>query len=100
VVIAMPPENPEDPGWDVRAIREGLRVDLPALHDYARATARTLLDWVTSLEPEDLERTIPTPIGDHNLGQILEIFIIGHINSHSGEISALRGCQGLKGYPW
>jgi hypothetical protein len=100
VVVAMPPENPEDPYWDVRAIREGLRVDLPALHDYARVTAQTLLDWVTSLEPEDLERTIPTPIGDHNLGQILEIFIIAHINNHSGEISALKGCQGLKGYPW
>lgn len=100
VVIALPPENPEDPYWDVRAIREGLRVDLPALHDYARATAQTLLSWVASLTPEDLERTISTPIGDYTLDQVLETFIIGHINSHSGEISALKGCQGLKGYPW
>jgi hypothetical protein len=100
VVIALPPENPEDPYWDVRAVREGLRVDLPALHDYARATAQTLQSWVASLAPEDLERTIPTPIGDHNLGQFLEIFVICHINNHSGEISALKGCQGLKGYPW
>ncbi len=100
VVIALPPENPEDPYWDVRAVREGLRVDLPALHDYARATAQTLQDWVASLTLEDLERTIPTPIDDHSLGQFLEVFVIGHINSHSGEISALKGCQGLKGYPW
>ena len=100
VVIALPPENPEDPYWDVRAMREGLRVDLPALHDYARATAQTLQSWVASLTLEDLERMIPTPIGDHSLGQFLEIFIIGHINTHCGEISALKGCQGLKGYPW
>ena len=41
-----------------------------------------------------------SPIGDLNQGQILELFIIGHIHNHSGEISALKGCQGLKGYPW
>ncbi|UCC75416.1 MAG: DinB family protein, partial [Anaerolineales bacterium] len=64
VVIACPPENPEDPYWDLRAAREGLRVDLPALHDYAHATAQTLLDWAASLTPEDLERVIPTPWGD------------------------------------
>ena len=100
VVIALPPENPEDPYWDVRAMRECLRVDLPALHDYARTTAQTLQSWVASLTLEELERTIPTPIGDHSLGQFLEVFVIGHVNSHSGEISALKGCQGLKGYPW
>jgi hypothetical protein len=75
-------------------------VDLPALHDYARATAQTLESWVASLAPEDLERSIPTPIGDYNLGPFLEFFIIWHINVHCGEISALKGCQGLKGYPW
>ena len=100
VVVASPPVDPEDPMGDLRAIRVGLRVDLPALHDYARATAQVLLDWVASLTLEDLERTIDTPIGELNLGQILELFIISHINSHSGEISALKGCQGLKGYPW
>jgi len=100
VVIAMPPENPEDPYWDIRPVREGLRVDLPALHDYARATAQAVQSWVASLAPEDLERTIPTPIGDHNIGQFLELFIIANINLHIGEIAALKGCQGLKGYPW
>jgi hypothetical protein len=100
VVITFPPENLEDPYWDVRNIREGLRVDLPALHNYAHATSQTLLSWLTSLTLEDLERPIPTPIGDHTLGQYLEIFIIWHINVHCGEIAALKGCQGLKGYPW
>ena len=100
VVIASPSENPEDPYWDLRAVQEGLRVDLPALHNYAQTTAQTLQSWVASLTLEDLERTIPTPIGDHNLDQFLEYFIIWHINTHCGEISALKGCQGLKGYPW
>jgi len=100
VVITWPPENPADPYWQVRATREGLRLDLPALHDYARATAQTVLNWMASLTPEDLERTISTPIGTYNLGQVLGVFIVAHVNDHSGEISALKGCQALQGYPW
>jgi hypothetical protein len=100
VVRAFPPENPEDPYWDVRLVREGIQVDLPALHDYAHATAQTLLDWAASLTPEDLERVIPTPWGDYNQGQWLEFFIIWHINVHCGEIASVKGYQGLKGYPW
>jgi hypothetical protein len=100
VVTACPPPAEGDPMGDLRAVRAGLSVDLPALHDYAQATSQALLGWVASLTPEDLDRTMETPIGELNLGQMLEAFIIWHINVHCGEISALRGMQGLKGYPW
>jgi len=100
VILSLHPENPEDPYWKVRTSREGFRADLPALHDYARATREFLQDWVLSQTPEDLERILPTPIGEYNLGDFLEIFIISHMNNHIGEISAIKGCQGLKGYPW
>jgi len=100
VVINSPPENPDDPFWDLRAVRDGLRVDLLALHDYARATTQALLSGVASLTPEDLDRPISTPIGDYNMNLFLEFFVIWHINAHCGEIAALKGCQGLKGYPW
>jgi hypothetical protein len=100
VVVAAPPLDPEDPMGELRAIREGLRVNLPALHDYARATAQTLQDWLATLTPEDLDRTIETTIGELNVAQMLDAYVIGHINVHCGEIAALKGCQGLKGYPW
>jgi hypothetical protein len=100
VIISLPPEIPQDPYWEVRASRDGLKVDLQALHAYARATAQTLSGWVVSLSSEDLDRMISTPIGELKMGEVLEAFIVAHINDHCGEISALRGCQGLKGYPW
>ncbi|UCC75418.1 MAG: DinB family protein [Anaerolineales bacterium] len=100
VVIACPPVDPEDPMEDLRAIHEGLRVDLAALHDYARATRQALLGWVASLTPEDMARKIETTIGELTVGQFLEAYVIWHINVHCGEIAALKGCQGLKGYPW
>jgi hypothetical protein len=55
---------------------------------------------LSSLAPEDLERRELTTAGEMNLAQAVELFIIWHINAHCGEISALKGCQGLKGYPW
>jgi hypothetical protein len=79
---------------------QAIRVDLPVLHDFARAVAEVTQNWLTSLQPEDLEREIHTPIGTLNLAQLLETFVIWHINAHCGEIAALKGCQGARGYPF
>ncbi len=100
VVIACPPPVEGDPMGELRAIREGVCIDLPAMHEYAQATSQALQGWVASLTPEDLDRTIETVIGELTTGQMLEAFVVWHINVHCGEISATRGLQGLKGYPW
>lgn len=104
----------EREGWDTKVLPDaapgderqsldkmrGFHVDIPAMHQYAQAVAEAAGAWLSALSPEDLERTIETPIGEHNLAQLLETFIIWHINAHCGEISALKGCQGAKGYPF
>jgi len=77
-----------------------IRVNLPTLHKYAQAVAETAQGWLASLTPEDLERTVETPIGELNLAQMVETFIVWHINAHCGEISAMKGCQGARGYPF
>jgi hypothetical protein len=88
------------PGGDYLAYMRAIRVDVPALHEYARAVAEAIQEWLASLAPEDLERELETPIGKLDVGQMLETFVIWHINAHCGEISALKGCQGVKGYPF
>jgi hypothetical protein len=55
---------------------------------------------VASLTPEDLEGTMETPVGEFSVGQMLEIFVVWHVSAHCGEIAALKGCQGAKGYPF
>ena len=95
-VSAPEPEGGE--GW--LAWMQTVRVDLPALHEYAKATAAMLKGWLEKLTPEDLECKINTPIGEFNVAQVIETFIVWHINAHCGEISALKGCQGAKGYPF
>jgi len=95
-VSAPEPEGAE--GW--LAWMQTIRVDLSALHEYAKATAAALDAWLASLTPEDLDRTINTPIGEYNVAQVVETFVVWHLNAHCGEISALKGCQGAKGYPF
>jgi hypothetical protein len=79
---------------------QDVQVDLSELHAYAGQVRSTVLNWLSSLAPEDLGRRSLTTAGEINEGQAVELFIIWHINAHCGEISALKGCQGLQGYPW
>jgi len=98
VLAVSAPEPEGEEGW--LAWMQTIRVDLLFLHEYTKATAAMLDTWLGSLTPADLDRTIKTPIGDHNLAEVVETFVVWHINAHCGEISALKGCLGAKGYPF
>jgi len=77
-----------------------VQVDLSDLHAYAGQVQATVQNWLSTVTPEELERKELTTAGEISMAQALELFIIWHINAHCGEISALKGCQGLTGYPW
>jgi hypothetical protein len=77
-----------------------VEADVSELHEFASQVESTVQDWLSSLTPADLERRRHTTLGELNVGQMLEIYVVWHINAHCGEIAALKGCQGLKGYPW
>jgi hypothetical protein len=96
VVLHAEPQQEGDHAASVRAVR----IDLTAMHDYARAVAEAALGWLASMSPEGLEQQIKSPIGELNLGQMLETFVVWHVSAHCGEISALKGCQGARGYPF
>lgn len=99
-VLAVAPPEPQQEGGDYLAYMRALRVRLPALRDYAQAVAADLQAWLGTLTPDDLDRTVQTPIGPYTVAQVLELFVVWHINAHCGEISALKGCQGVRGYPF
>jgi len=92
------PKNVEDRP-EVFILKE-VQVDLSELHEYADKVKNKTLGWVSSQTPEDLARIMDSTIGELPVGQAVDAFIVWHINVHCGEISALKGCQGAKGYPW
>jgi hypothetical protein len=95
-VLASPPPEEGEHAASMKAVR----VDLPAVRQYAQAVGAAVQGWLASLVPEDLERKLDTPIGEQSLAELVVTFVIWHINAHCGEISALKGCQGATGYPF
>ena len=81
-------------------IMRHIQVDLHELQERKNQIITFAEDWLSSLTPQDLEAELETAIGNINVAQMIEAYIIWHINVHCGEISLLKGCQGAKGYPW
>jgi hypothetical protein len=76
------------------------RLNLPAFAEYQAAVQEAASACVRSLSQADLEREVvfgpfTRPVADQLRG-----IVIHHLLGHSGEISALKGVQGLKGLPF
>ncbi len=96
--LSQPP--PDGPGWDQWA-RE-VKADLRQVRDYASAVAGATDVWLRSLAPQDLERKIDLSafgFGEQTMAWVLSAGVVGHVQSHWGEICALKGLQGGKGFP-
>jgi uncharacterized damage-inducible protein DinB len=93
-VSPLPPESEGYDAW-VRSVR----VDLPALREYAQAAHAAVDAYLSQLTPDDLDRPIDwRAVGVQNLGGLLSHAAL-HTANHTGEISAIKGIHGLKGYP-
>lgn len=80
-----------------------VKVDLPALSEYARAVFKNTEEYVVGLSPEDLDREIDLSsagMGKMSLGAFIAMTGVIHPSNHIGEISCLKGQQGAKGYPF
>lgn len=77
-------------------------IDLPALRAYGQAVVENTEAYIASLTPKDLDREIDLTaagLGKVSLGFFISGIVLGNANWHCGEISLLKGMQGLKGYP-
>jgi hypothetical protein len=90
-------------GHDYAAWTREMRVDIPALSQYARAVYANTDEYLASLSPEDLDRPLDLSGvggGQVTLGRALSRRIVAHVDNIAGEISCLKGLQGLQGYPF
>ena len=94
----MPPLGP---GGDLKGWSHRATVDLAAMRAYARAVYAETDAYVSAMTAEDFAR--PLDLTRFGFGQQTALFILTAILAnaarHTGEISCLKGLQGMKGYP-
>ena len=101
-----PGEADVDPGDWGRVFADWcrrLKVDLPQLQEYAAAVFGAADEWLATLSDADLKKSVDLTsfgIGPSTLAFVLSNIVIGHVYCHTGEIAALKGTRGLKGYPF
>lgn len=78
-----------------------VKVDLPKLRKFAQRVYKATDDYLATLKDKDLDRVMDVPgMGKQNLAWLISNFVILHIANLTGEVSAIKGVQGLKGYPF
>lgn len=93
------------PDWATTygAWTRSVKVDVAATRQYAAAVYAKTDEYLASLTSNDLDRNIDLSgvgMGEMNLAGVLSMLALGHVNNLAGEISAIKGAQGLKGYPF
>ena len=80
-----------------------VRLNLAEFREYQKAVFAASEAYAASLHDGDLDRELDMSemgMGKQSLGWAFGMLVIGHANSLAGEISALKGMQGAKGYPF
>lgn len=80
-----------------------VRIDLDALRQYAQAAYVALDEQLATLSDDDLATAIdmtPLGLGQQTLGSFLMNLLVLNAAAHTGEISVVKGLQGLQGYPF
>lgn len=96
-------EMPPSGGDGYTEWTRNVKIDLPALKEYAQAVYNGTSDYLSSLSAADLERPVDLSnfgLGKQNVAFVLTNILDWHIDAHCGEISCLKGLQGVKGYPF
>jgi uncharacterized damage-inducible protein DinB len=80
--------------------RDAWRLNLPAFDDFRREVAASALRLLDSMDEAELDRQAAWVRGpERPVAMLWQAIFINHGLGHCGEISALKGLQGLKGLP-
>jgi DinB family protein len=80
-----------------------IKPDLPGLRKYGQAVTEAVSTYTGKLSDDDLNREVDLTganLGVRTVGWCLNALVAAHHNNMAGEISALKGAQGVKGYPF
>jgi hypothetical protein len=90
-------------GGDIGQWYHTVRVDLAACRAYAQAVYAQSEEFIGNADDATLGREIDLSMigmGKLPLAVVFGTLVIGHVNNLCGEISAIKGVNGLRGYPF
>lgn len=96
-ISELPPVGPNQV-WDQWARR--VRIDLAAFRPYALAVYETTDEYLASITDDALQRSLDLSafgVGQQTVRWVLNN-AVWHLGAHCGEISCLKGLQGVRGY--
>ena len=95
------PLEPDSGGGDIGDWYRSVRIDLAAAREYGKAVYAMSEEWVGSLTDDQVSAELDLgPFGRHSLAYWIGFFLVTHCSHLTGEISAVKGTFGLKGYPF
>jgi hypothetical protein len=80
-----------------------IRPNLPGLRQYGQTVVGDAETYLNGLTEADLDRQLDlsaADLGPRRVSWVLNALVASHLNNMAGEISALKGVQGFKGYPF
>lgn len=101
--IDKPMPSMMDPEWSKQNTEwaKTVQLDLDQVKEYVKAVYSATDEYLNSLQDTDLEKESDMgAMGKKVIVEVISDYLIGHTNSLAGEISVLKGLQGLKGYPF
>jgi hypothetical protein len=100
------PHPAMDENWEANFVEfcKNIKMDLPKFQEYAKAVYKRNEEFVAGLSDKDvMDKKVDLSmwqLGEWSLGKFIVSMLIHHTASLTGEISTVKGLQGLKGYPF
>jgi beta-glucosidase/6-phospho-beta-glucosidase/beta-galactosidase len=97
VNVPMPQSPMQDIEW-----AKGVTMDLTSFNEYAKAVFAATDEFVAGASEAEMDRMVMNPIAgkEEPVAVVLGTLGLWHLQSHQGEIAALKGVQGKKGLPF
>lgn len=101
----LPPSGGEGKSWEgeFTAWCRRVRIDLAVFRVYAQSVYAATDAYLSTMPDTELDRSLDLSsvgMAKQSVGFVVNNVLLGHAFCHCGEISALKGLQGKKGYPF
>ncbi|MGE0057777.1 MAG: DinB family protein [Dehalococcoidia bacterium] len=76
------------------------KLNIDAFREYRELVKKSASGYIETMDLADLDKEVEAFNGLRPVHNIMQIIVINHMLGHEGEVSTLKGIQGLKGLPF